>query len=424
MHLHNLKRSRENFVPWHSKSHFNNLLWDKYTNVPLKAVGIEMLWTCFQHSLKSKVSETSMHSTGFSDTYLFFFLKYFLMFPLHLLQSCSISLCPFAGSQSTERRNTPKAVCVCVCEVECVSEPELESFCVCQDTASICRAPEGNACLVSGGQQGGLCVALLEHGAWQFHAPWRMLHSPRCNALWSWRENEALGEWEATSTAAMRREFVFIYLFARLWLQLKALRRLGLLQEFCRSLHKWVHSPPASNLLFACVTRDPVIKMNLTPQSVWAGWMDNYKDDFNFWWLHVTLAVSCPVLFCHSLLCCLFIHFLFYFDITNTSPDSDFLPVPICPAQTSCICVPLSLSSLVLSFLYLLCSSFLSSILCPPAVVVLCTTIVQRSDPHGFNCLCFRCLPLHRPLPVKALIFSCTLIWDWVVLSCVWVPLH
>lgn len=216
----------------------------------------------------------------------------------------------------------------------------------------------------------------------------------------------------------MRREFVFIYLFAWLWLQLKALRRLGLLQEFCRSLHKWVHSLPASNLLTACVTRDPVIKMNLTPKSVWAGWMDNYKDDFNFWWLRVTLDVPCPalcpVLFSHSVLSCLFIHFLFYFDITHTSPHSDFLPVPmcfmpICSSLTYCICVPLS------PLLYLLCSSLLSSISSVSAVVVLCMTIVQRSDPHGFSCLCFHCLPLHRPLPVKALIFSCTLIWDWVV---------
>lgn len=40
------------------------------------------------------------------------------------------------------------------------------------------------------------CVLHSGYRAWQFHAPRRVQHSPRCNTLWSWRQSEALREWE------------------------------------------------------------------------------------------------------------------------------------------------------------------------------------------------------------------------------------
>lgn len=112
--------------------------------------------------LESHVSGVSTHSSGFS-------LHHVFLSCFHSAATSIISICGlqqscaaasyrslFSSPQCTERRNTPQAIHVCV--AECVSEPVGLSFCVCQDTASICRALEGNARLVSGGQQEGVCV--------------------------------------------------------------------------------------------------------------------------------------------------------------------------------------------------------------------------------------------------------------------------
>ena len=133
---------------------------------------------------------------------------------------CSILSCSF--QRITERWESgmhPRPfmcmrgwVCVCVC----VPEPASWRVCVCQDTASICRALEGNACLVSGGQQEGVCAALrAESSAISCSLARTALSQVQCTV-------KSVGEWgirrlRSNRSLAIRHSLLFIYLFRYDW---------------------------------------------------------------------------------------------------------------------------------------------------------------------------------------------------------------
>lgn len=93
----------------------------------------------------------------------------------------------------------------------CVPEPVSWWVCVCQDTASICRALEGNACLVSGGQQEGVCAALrVESSAISCSLARTALSQVQCTV-------KSVGEWgirrlRSNRSLAIRHSLLFIYL--------------------------------------------------------------------------------------------------------------------------------------------------------------------------------------------------------------------
>ena len=129
----------------------------------------KLVWkkkTCYLCWLHNKPCyQTSIHSTRFSHNLcVFLFCFVFSIFsPCHLhclylwIPQQRVLSCPFQFI-TEHKKYTPGSSCMCV--AVCIQVCELENVCVCQDTASICRAPEGSACLVSGGQQERVCVAL------------------------------------------------------------------------------------------------------------------------------------------------------------------------------------------------------------------------------------------------------------------------